>query len=106
VGAGGAPGSYAVEAPGSSLALRLGLANPGVRIGLAAGSFLGVVLLPVAGVAAHVLRHRDGLQVTMVTGRKQAIASDAFAAFTDALTAEVGISLDQAAINAVHASMP
>jgi peptidyl-prolyl cis-trans isomerase D len=37
---------------------------------------------------------------------QQAIASDAFAAFTDALTAEVGISLDQAAINAVHASLP
>ena len=45
VGTGGAPGSYAAEAPGSSLALRLGIANPGVRIGLAAGSFLGVVLL-------------------------------------------------------------
>ena len=41
-----------------------------------ANAFLVVVLLHVAGVAVHVLRHRDGLQATMVTGRKQAIASD------------------------------
>ena len=37
---------------------------------------------------------------------QQAIAGDAFAAFTAALTAEAGITLDQSAINAVHASMP
>ncbi|MCX7033919.1 MAG: cytochrome b/b6 domain-containing protein [Arenimonas sp.] len=43
---------------------------------LMANAFLVVVLLHVAGVAAHVLRHRDGLQATMVTGRKQAIASE------------------------------
>lgn len=45
MGAGGVPSSYVSEAAGTSLALRLGLANPGVRIGLAAGSFVGVVLL-------------------------------------------------------------
>jgi len=43
---------------------------------LMANAFLVVVLLHVAGVAAHVLRHRDGLQATMATGRKQAIAGD------------------------------
>lgn len=43
---------------------------------LMANAFLVVVLLHVAGVAAHVLRHRDGLQATMVTGRKRAIAGD------------------------------
>lgn len=45
MGSGAAPSSYAADSPSSSLALRLGLANPGVRIGLAAGSFFGVVLL-------------------------------------------------------------
>ena len=37
---------------------------------------------------------------------RQAIANDAFTAFTTALTAESGITLDQAAINAVHVSLP
>lgn len=36
----------------------------------------------------------------------QAISQDAFAAFTAALTANAGITLDQAAINAVHTSLP
>jgi peptidyl-prolyl cis-trans isomerase D len=46
------------------------------------------------------------MQEALAAQAQQAIASDAFAAFTDALTAEAGISLDQAAINAVHASLP
>ncbi|PRW45591.1 lipase PLAT LH2 family [Chlorella sorokiniana] len=45
VGTGGTPNSYAAETASSGLALRLSLVNPGVRIGLAAGSFLGIVLL-------------------------------------------------------------
>jgi len=43
---------------------------------LMANAFFVVVLLHVAGVVAHVLRHRDGLQTTMITGRKLAIASE------------------------------
>lgn len=43
---------------------------------LMANAFLAVVLLHIGGVAAHVLRHRDHLQTSMVTGRKQALASD------------------------------
>lgn len=43
---------------------------------LMANAFLAVVLLHIAGVVAHVLRHRDRLQTSMVTGRKQALASD------------------------------
>ena len=43
---------------------------------LMANAFLVVVLLHVAGVVAHVLRHRDHLPASMVTGRKQALASD------------------------------
>ena len=37
---------------------------------------------------------------------EQAISQDAFAAYTAALTAGDGITIDQAAINAVHASLP
>ena len=36
----------------------------------------------------------------------QAIAADAFTAFSAALTAEAGITLDEAAINAVNTSLP
>lgn len=43
---------------------------------LMANAFLVVVLLHIGGVAAHVLRHRDHLQTSMVTGRKPALASD------------------------------
>lgn len=43
---------------------------------LMANAFFVVVLLHLAGVVVHVLRHRDGLQATMITGRKQATAAD------------------------------
>ena len=43
---------------------------------LMANAFLVVVLLHIGGVAVHVLRHRDHLQTSIVTGRKQALASD------------------------------
>ncbi|WP_137112012.1 peptidylprolyl isomerase [Rhodobacter sp. SY28-1] len=46
------------------------------------------------------------MQEALAAQAQQAIAGDAFAAFTSALTAEAGITLDQTAINAVHASMP
>ena len=43
------------------------------------------------------------LRESLQTQAAQAIAQDAFTLFTSALTAEAGITLDQAAINAVHA---
>ena len=46
------------------------------------------------------------MQQSLSAQLRQAIARDAFAAFAAALTAEAGISLDQAAINAVHTSLP
>lgn len=45
------------------------------------------------------------LKGALSTQLEQAIATDAFNAFTNALTDEAGIELDQAAINAVHASL-
>jgi cytochrome b len=41
-----------------------------------ANAFLVVVLLHIAGVMAHVLRHRDRLESSMITGKKQALADD------------------------------
>ena len=43
---------------------------------LMANTFLVVVLLHIAGVAVHVMRHRDHLESSMVTGRKQALSDD------------------------------
>lgn len=43
---------------------------------LMANAFLVVVLLHIGGVVAHVLRYRDHLQTSMVSGRKPALASD------------------------------
>lgn len=42
---------------------------------LMANAFLVVVVLHIGGVAAHVLRHRDHLQASMVTGRKEALSN-------------------------------
>jgi cytochrome b len=43
---------------------------------LMANAFFVIVLLHLAGVAVHVLRHRDRMHATMVTGRKPAGADD------------------------------
>lgn len=43
---------------------------------LMANAFLVVVLLHIGGMAAHVLRHRDHLESSMVTGRKPALSTD------------------------------
>ena len=51
------------------------------------------------GADATALRDAINVQAT------QAIAADAFSLFTSALTAQAGITLDQAAINAVHAQL-
>jgi cytochrome b len=46
---------------------------------LMANAFLVVVLLHLAGIALHVLRHRDHLQASMVTGSKPALSDDQLA---------------------------
>jgi peptidyl-prolyl cis-trans isomerase D len=46
------------------------------------------------------------LKASLEAQAGQAISQDAFAAYTAALTAEAGITLDQAAITAVHTSLP
>lgn len=43
---------------------------------LMANAFLVVVVLHIGGVVAHVLRHRDHLPASMVTGRKEALSSE------------------------------
>ncbi|MDZ4087275.1 MAG: SurA N-terminal domain-containing protein [Tabrizicola sp.] len=71
-----------------------------------ADGFIAVVKLDRILPAATEGEDAEGMRAALAAQARQAIAQDAFAAFTNALTAEAGISLDQAAINAVHASLP
>jgi cytochrome b len=43
---------------------------------LLANTFLAVVLLHIAGVVLHVVRHRDGFSLSMVDGHKQQVPTD------------------------------
>jgi len=49
---------------------------------LLANSFLAVVLLHIAGVVFHGVRHRDGFALSMVDGNKQQVATDEVIAST------------------------
>jgi peptidyl-prolyl cis-trans isomerase D len=77
----------------------------GVQV-IEAPDFIAVVKLDRILPAEAEGEDADAARAALSAQVQKAIASDAFAAFTDALTAEAGITLDQAAINAVHASLP
>ena len=65
--------------------------------------FVGVVRLDTIVPAATDGEDATALKAALAAQVEQAISQDAFAAFTSALTAKSGITLDQTAINAVHA---
>ncbi len=81
------------------------MAEGDVRV-IEGADFVAVVRLDRIVPAASEGPDAEALKAALMAQAEQAIASDAFNAFTTALTAEAGISLDQAAINAVHASLP
>lgn len=92
-------------APDSLLPAVFEMAEGDVRV-IEAPGFVAVVrldrLLPAEREGDEALALRGALAAQI----EQAISADAFAAYTAALTAEAGISLDQAAISAVHTSLP
>ncbi len=71
-----------------------------------ADGFTAVVQLDKILPAATEGEDATALRASLDAQARQAISQDAFAAFTAALTAGAGITLDQAAINAVHTSLP
>jgi peptidyl-prolyl cis-trans isomerase D len=71
-----------------------------------APGFVAVVKLDKVMPAATEGDDATALKASLEAQAEQAISQDAFAAFTNALTAGAGITIDQAAINAVHASLP
>lgn len=71
-----------------------------------ADGFTAVVQLDKIMPAAAEGEDAMALKASLEAQAQQAISQDAFAAYTAALTAQAGITLDQAAINAVHTSLP
>jgi peptidyl-prolyl cis-trans isomerase D len=71
-----------------------------------APGFVAVVKLDKVMPAAREGEDATALQTSLAAQVEQAIAADTFAAYTSAVTASAGITLDQAAINAVHTSLP
>lgn len=96
---------FIADAPETLLADVFRMAEGEVTV-IEAEGFIAVVKLDKILPAATEGEDAEALQASLAAQARQAIAQDAFAAFTNALTAEAGITLDQAAINAVHTSLP
>ncbi|HLQ19849.1 MAG TPA: peptidyl-prolyl cis-trans isomerase [Tabrizicola sp.] len=96
---------FVADAPETLLADVFTMAEGEVRVIEDAG-FVAVVKLDRILPAATEGEEAEAMQAALEGQARQAISQDVFDAFTSALTAEAGIALDQAAINAVHASLP
>lgn len=91
-------------APEGMMATVFTMAEGDIRV-IEAPDFVGVLRLDAVVPAATEGVDVAAMKAALAAQVEQAISQDAFAAFTAALTAKSGISLDQTAINAVHAQM-
>lgn len=93
------------DAPAALMETVFGLAEAAVAV-VDADGFVGVVVLdkiiPAATEGDEALASRAAL----ATSFAQSISADAFEAFTTSITTEAGITLDQAAVDAVNKSLP
>lgn len=96
---------FIANAPDTLLPAVFKMAEGDVQVVEAAG-FIAVVVLDRIQPAATEGEEATAMKDALAAQAAQAIAGDAFSAFTAALTAEAGITLDQAAVNAVNASLP
>lgn len=96
---------FVANTPDSLLPAVFGMGVGDVQVVEAEG-FVAVVRLDSIQPPASDDEDAQAFREALVDQARQAIAADAFTAFTNALTAEAGITLDQAAINAVNASLP
>jgi peptidyl-prolyl cis-trans isomerase D len=96
---------FVADVPETLLADVFKLAEGAVQV-VEADGFVAVVQLDRILAAETAGEDAEMLRESLTAQARQAIANDAFAAFTNALTAEAGIALDQAAMNAVHTSLP
>jgi peptidyl-prolyl cis-trans isomerase D len=97
--------SFIADAPDTLMPAVFAMAEGDVQV-IEAPGFIAVVRLDQIQPAATEGEEAEALQTALAAQIEQAISADAFTAFTNALSAEAGISLDQSVINAVHASLP
>ncbi len=93
------------SAPDSLMTAVFAMAEGDVQV-IEAEGFIAVVRLDRVQPAATEGEEAEAMRAALSAQLAQSISGDAFAAFTNALTAEAGVSIDQAAIDAVHASLP
>ena len=91
-------------APPSLMTAIFEMAAGDVRV-IDAPGYVAVVVLDSIAPALTTGDDVKTLREAIATQASQAIAGDAFTLYTNALTAKAGITLDQAAINAVHAQL-
>ena len=91
-------------APPSLMTAIFEMAAGDVRV-IDAPGYVAVVVLDSIAPALTTGDDAKTLREAIATQASQAIAGDAFTLYTNALTAKAGITLDQAAINAVHAQL-
>jgi peptidyl-prolyl cis-trans isomerase D len=96
---------FVTDAPDSLLPAVFAMAEGDVRV-IEADGFIAVVRLDRIQPAATEGEDAEALREAIATQARQAITADAFAAYTTALTAEAGMTLDQTVINAVNTSLP
>jgi peptidyl-prolyl cis-trans isomerase D len=96
---------FVADAPASLLPAVFKLAEGDVQV-IEEPGFIAVVVLDRIQPAATEGEEAVALKEALAAQASQAIAGDAFNAFTAALTADAGITLDQSAVNAVNASLP
>jgi peptidyl-prolyl cis-trans isomerase D len=96
---------FVTDAPDSLLPAVFAMAEGDVRV-IVADGFIAVVRLDRIQPAATEGEDAEALREAIATQARQAITADAFAAYTTALTAEAGMTLDQTVINAVNTSLP
>lgn len=77
----------------------------GVKV-IEAEGFVGVLRVDRILAAQTTGEEAEAERAYLASELARAISTDAFAAYAAALTLEAGITIDQAAINAIHASLP
>lgn len=96
---------FVADAPDTLLPAVFAMAPGEVRV-IEAEGFVAVVRLDRIQPAATEGGMAEAQLAALQAQAREAIARDALGAFTNALAAEAGISIDQAAVNAVHAGLP
>jgi peptidyl-prolyl cis-trans isomerase D len=95
---------FVAGAPTSLLSTVFAMTEGEVRV-IQGEGFTGLVRLDAIQPAEAASEDAEALRDSIELRARQQLAQDAFTLFTNALSAEAGIQIDQTAINAVHAQM-